>query len=73
MVAGGGCDGGAEDVVGMVETRRDEGDGWKVWGRRARRLRRHELQSMTGDMMMILGSRLSILRPVDVGVANCDH
>lgn len=49
VAEGGGCESGTDGVAGTVATERESegGDGWRVDGRRRRRVRRHEVQSMT--------------------------
>lgn len=51
VVVGGGCEDGAPLVVGTVATERESenGGGWRVKGRRNRRLRLQDVQSITGD------------------------
>jgi hypothetical protein len=48
VVGDGGCEGGAPSVVGAVATEREseDGGGWRVKGRRSRRLRLQEVQSI---------------------------
>jgi hypothetical protein len=49
VVGDGGCEGGTPGVVGTVATEREseDGGGWRVKGRRNRRLRLQEVQSIT--------------------------